>query len=67
MVRKGAEEQVVVITGGGTGLGKYMASGLVKNGAKVYIIGRRGEVLDEAVRDIQSEMKPEDGEGTIVA
>ena len=58
---------MVVITGGGTGLGKYMASGLFKNGAKVYIIGRRGEVLDEAVRDIQSEMKPEESGGTIVA
>jgi len=57
----------VVITGGGTGLGKYMASGLFKNGAKVYIVGRRGAVLDEAVRDIQSEMKPEEGGGTIVA
>lgn len=58
---------MVVITGGGTGLGKYMASGLFKNGARVYIVGRRGEVLDEAVRDIQSKMKPEEGEGTIVA
>jgi len=58
---------VVVITGGGTGLGKYMASGLFKNGAKVYIVGRRGEVLDEAVKDIQSETKPEESGGTIVA
>ena len=58
---------MVVITGGGTGLGRYMASGLFKNGAKVYIVGRRGGVLDQAVEDMQSEMKPKEGGGTIVA
>jgi NADP-dependent 3-hydroxy acid dehydrogenase YdfG len=58
---------VVVITGGGTGLGKYMASGLFKNGAKVYIVGRRKEVLDDTVEEIQSELKPEQGGGSIVA
>jgi len=44
-----------VITGGGTGLGKYMASGLYQNGARVYIVGRRSEVLDETVREIMLE------------
>ena len=55
---------MVVITGGGTGLGKYMASGLFRNGAKVYIVGRRKEVLDDAVKEIESES---DEGGTIVA
>jgi short-subunit dehydrogenase len=55
---------VLVITGGGTGLGKYMASGLYKNGAKVYIVGRRKEVLDDACKEIESES---DEGGTIVA
>ena len=55
---------MVVITGGGTGLGKYMASGLFKNGAKVYIVGRRKEVLDDTVKEIQS---GSDEGGTIVA
>ena len=57
---------MVVITGGGTGLGKYMASGLYKNGAKVYIVGRRGEVLVDACKEIQSESESEEG-GMIVA
>jgi NAD(P)-dependent dehydrogenase (short-subunit alcohol dehydrogenase family) len=53
-----------VITGGGTGLGKYMALGLFRNGAKVYIVGRRKEVLDDACTEIQSESE---GGGMIVA
>ncbi|KAB5580267.1 hypothetical protein GE09DRAFT_1081484 [Coniochaeta sp. 2T2.1] len=39
---------VAVITGGGTGLGRYMAHALASNGAhKVYILGRRLEPLQE--------------------
>ncbi|KAJ3549983.1 hypothetical protein NM208_g221 [Fusarium decemcellulare] len=44
---------VAVITGGGSGLGLYMTRALAENGAKkVYIIGRRADVLDQAVKDI---------------
>ncbi|KAJ5263383.1 hypothetical protein N7478_010988 [Penicillium angulare] len=39
---------VAVITGGGTGIGLAMARGLEANGAKVYIIGRRKDKLQEA-------------------
>jgi NADP-dependent 3-hydroxy acid dehydrogenase YdfG len=39
---------VAVITGGGTGIGKMMATALAENGAhKVYIIGRREDKLKE--------------------
>ena len=55
---------MVVITGGGTGLGKYMASGLFSNGARVCIVGRRKEVLDDDCKEIQSESE---GGGMIVA
>ena len=35
----------ILITGGGTGLGKVMAEACLMLGAEVYIIGRRGGVL----------------------
>ncbi|HEY1750406.1 MAG TPA: SDR family oxidoreductase [Caulobacteraceae bacterium] len=44
--------QRVLVTGGGTGLGKVMAEGLVMLGAEVYICGRRGGVLEAAAREI---------------
>ena len=37
--------QRILITGGGTGLGKEMAEGCLMLGAEVYICGRRGGVL----------------------
>ncbi|GAA5878905.1 hypothetical protein JCM8547_007549 [Rhodosporidiobolus lusitaniae] len=43
--------QVAVVTGGGTGLGLSQAKALAANGAKVYITGRRKEVLDKAVEE----------------
>lgn len=35
------------MTGGGTGLGKTVASALVQNGAKVYIAARKEAQLKE--------------------
>jgi NAD(P)-dependent dehydrogenase (short-subunit alcohol dehydrogenase family) len=42
----------ILITGGGTGLGKEMAEAFAKLGADVYICGRRGEVLKETADEI---------------
>jgi NAD(P)-dependent dehydrogenase (short-subunit alcohol dehydrogenase family) len=42
----------VLITGGGTGLGKVMAEACLMLGAEVYICGRRGGVLDETAREL---------------
>ncbi|KAA1476964.1 NAD(P)-binding protein [Dentipellis sp. KUC8613] len=44
-----AAGRVAVITGGGTGLGLWMAEAWVKNSGKVYITGRREETLKAAV------------------
>ncbi|EDR13652.1 uncharacterized protein LACBIDRAFT_188193 [Laccaria bicolor S238N-H82] len=45
------EGLVAVITGGGTGIGLMMATALENNGATVYIVGRRLEILRKAARE----------------
>lgn len=44
--------QRILITGGGTGLGKAMAEACLMLGAEVYICGRRGGVLDDTAREL---------------
>jgi citronellol/citronellal dehydrogenase len=46
------EDNVAVVTGGGTNLGKAAAYELARCGASVVIVGRRGDVLEEAVGEI---------------
>ncbi|ORY76567.1 hypothetical protein BCR35DRAFT_267398, partial [Leucosporidium creatinivorum] len=54
------------VTGGGTGLGLAMSTALAVQGAKVYITGRRKEVLDKAVSDFQTSGGSESG-GLLIA
>jgi len=42
----------ILITGGGTGLGKEMASHFAEHGADLYICGRRENVLKETADEI---------------
>ena len=46
--------QRILITGGGTGLGKVMAEAFLMLGAVVYICGRRGGVLEEAAPELMA-------------
>src|SRR5207248_7385061 len=45
-------DRVVLITGGGTGLGRAMALELGRLGAKVAVVGRRRHVLEETVAEL---------------
>jgi NAD(P)-dependent dehydrogenase (short-subunit alcohol dehydrogenase family) len=42
----------ILVTGGGTGLGKEMADEYAKLGATVYICGRRGPVIEETAQEL---------------
>ena len=42
----------ILVTGGGTGLGKEMTEGFLKLGAHVYICGRRGNVVEETAAEL---------------
>ncbi|KAJ7789854.1 hypothetical protein B0H14DRAFT_2942900 [Mycena olivaceomarginata] len=45
--------KIVLVTGGGVGIGKMIATGFAKNGAIVYIAARKEPQLKEAVEDIR--------------
>lgn len=44
--------QRILITGGGTGLGKVMAEACLMLGADVYVCGRRGGVVEETAKEL---------------
>ena len=44
----------ILITGGGTGLGKEIAARYLALGADLWIAGRRGSVLDETAKDLMA-------------
>lgn len=46
------EKKVVLITGGGTGIGKATASAFITKGAMVVITGRRQAVLEQTIQEL---------------
>ncbi len=55
MLRDGAlEGKVIMITGGGTGLGRSMGEYFLELGAKLAICGRRVEVLEKAAGEMMA-------------
>ncbi len=48
------KEKRILITGGGTGLGRAMAERFLQLGATVYICGRRAEVLRQTCNELSS-------------
>jgi NAD(P)-dependent dehydrogenase (short-subunit alcohol dehydrogenase family) len=44
----------ILITGGGTGLGKVMAEACLMLGAEVYICGRRGNILEDTAKELMA-------------
>lgn len=67
MFRDGLMEgERILVTGGGTGLGREMAEGFLKLGATVYICGRRQNKLDECADELMSAHSGSSG-GKVVA
>jgi NAD(P)-dependent dehydrogenase (short-subunit alcohol dehydrogenase family) len=54
MLKKPLHEQVIVITGASTGLGRAVARGAGQRGAKVVLAARNGEALANGVQEIEA-------------
>ncbi len=54
LVQLSFENRTYLVTGGGSGIGKGVAAGLVAAGADVMIVGRSADRLAAAVKDIEA-------------
>lgn len=50
----GLQDKVAIVTGGSEGIGKAAALSMAQEGAKVVIVARRPDVLDQAAQDIKA-------------
>ena len=46
------KDKTILVTGGGTGLGKSMSSYFLELGANIVIASRRKEILDETSKEL---------------
>jgi NAD(P)-dependent dehydrogenase (short-subunit alcohol dehydrogenase family) len=60
------EGKIAVVTGGSTGIGLATAKRFVKEGAYVFITGRRQAELDEAAAEIGSNVTAVQGDASMV-
>lgn len=51
------KNKIALVTGGGTGIGLGIAKAFVEAGAKVVITGRRETILEEAVKELGSQVE----------
>ena len=50
----GLQDKVAIVTGGSDGIGKAAAQSLAQEGAKVVIVARRADFLDQAAQEIRA-------------
>jgi len=68
MLRDGAlQGKTIIVTGGGTGLGKSITRYLLTLGANVTICSRRQSVIDETAAELTTELTSVEGAGRILA
>ncbi|QHW01125.1 SDR family oxidoreductase [Spirosoma endbachense] len=68
MLRDGAMQgKTIIVTGGGTGLGKSISRYLVQLGANVTICSRRQAVIDETAHELMTEPGRPAGAGQVLA
>jgi NAD(P)-dependent dehydrogenase (short-subunit alcohol dehydrogenase family) len=68
MLRDGAMQgKTIIVTGGGTGLGKSISRYLVQLGANVTICSRRQAVIDETAHELMTEPDRPAGAGQVLA
>jgi NAD(P)-dependent dehydrogenase (short-subunit alcohol dehydrogenase family) len=50
--RSKVEAKIAIVTGAGTGIGKAISAGLLKNGYKLALLGRRKAMIEAAAREL---------------